>query len=1356
MRITTWNTRSLGTRQGGIEATKKRFINNASNDQDLIILTETRHLEREPFKIKWTKGRETILQTPARKTNQSIEDAITDGREEVPHIPNANPIQRYPQPLIGERGRGGGGIVVLAKKKEMIVLNSSGICRGHGIIALIEQNKIMKFFLIAIYAPVGLNQQRAFWKTTEEELAIFINQYDPNHETRNIFMTGDFNLDPSDIEDNEISQCLQNITQTWNLEDIGKKYGKDKYTWRGDGNRATQCSRIDILLADKNQSRHAHWLVSQDQSPSDHDWITFKISRKKTANNQTRVKDFILLKDEFLLQAQEEIVQTLILHSEEWLTNRQANFEELLEKHSNPTEAEKKLEFNIQNSPAKIMNLIIHKVKNIYNKVAKKEKDKTRKEMIEHNHKIMELIKKMNRATNDEAEQEAKDDLKEEKNNRRNHLRRTEIRFRERIDHFYRNENGKMTATTFRHTKEEKFESKIISIEDENQVITQEEQIREKFRAHLAASVADPNREESQPISQKMIELNIQHPAYIPSQEDIEEASRDFSIDEITRVIKNMQNESTPGPSGTTKSFFLWLISMIPNLFAKGLNEYLNHHTESKSHEWIKKRKIVFIPKPGRPRNKIESYRPISLLEVYYKVIAKLLANKLGKCVHKNISKSQFGFIPTRTVSEASTYLQTVINRARRTGEAIQIVFLDARAAFDLTRTEATTAMMRHLGAPDELVKKLNALTTKGVFCVEMYGASSIETKILSGTGQGDPASSDKYDATHEGNTLLYKAKRFDWALRDGDELVDPVSFADDTSIPVQLRSLDDYKELLNFFDSLSAITGYAINQAKTEILAFNTNPVLINEINNLGKGAVKNRVKHLGIWLTSAEENMEKVNFDYLKGRMEKATNRIVRRNQCSVYTRALLIEAILHSQTNHIIMSLNLTKEHLNEIQETIYKALWKKKNNEDAYIEGRHQIAKERTHAPIRVGGLNMRRTKIKAECLYFDSGIRHLRKFYDEEAPRMIERNITKLLETDDQQPDDLLTMGSRKIRDLSKKKTDLARIYTHTLAKLADTIQEWEEKQDTWEASAIGGSIYDHPFSLTKVERYELKRAGFTTVSQLFLTDEPRSFEKTVNINIPIRSIQMKINNIIKNIKSKRREFRNAPLTKNHIEAILIEKKITISKHLKDKEKMKQELIWEAAPSRQTRIRDGINIPEKEIYNQAYKKNYKSNFSEYQKSLNLSILNRTTWTKSKAFKSGRDNNNKCQKCEQEETIEHLFLDCDEYAYKLWENLQNIVQETKSKPGVVSLTQENIIYMKGIPLLSQSENEQLSEIIQEVKQQIYSSRSNERQIYENTRRNAHLRKCMVQIRKFREANSRDINFCEKLIEENDRRA
>ena len=129
---------------------------------------------------------------------------------------------------------------------------------------------------------------------------------------------------------------------------------------------------------------------------------------------------------------------------------------------------------------------------------------------------------------------------------------------------------------------------------------------------------------------------------------------------------------------------------------------------------------------------------------------------------------------------------------------------------------------------------------------------------------------------------ILYStfAMRFNWALRDGNDLVDPVSFADDTSIPVQLKSLEDYNELLNFFYYLSAITGYAINQAKMEILTFNTDPELIRELNNLGKGKVKTRVKLLGIWLTSEEEDMENVNFDYLVARMEKATSRIVKSN--------------------------------------------------------------------------------------------------------------------------------------------------------------------------------------------------------------------------------------------------------------------------------------------------------------------------------------------------------------------------------------------------------------------------------------------------------------------------------------------
>ena len=66
-----------------------------------------------------------------------------------------------------------------------------------------------------------------------------------------------------------------------------------------------------------------------------------------------------------------------------------------------------------------------------------------------------------------------------------------------------------------------------------------------------------------------------------------------------------------------------------------------------------------------KTKNKIESYRTISLLKVYNKILPKLL------CLQT-----------TRMCP------QTVINSAKRTGKPIHIVFLDARVAFDLTTTK--------------------------------------------------------------------------------------------------------------------------------------------------------------------------------------------------------------------------------------------------------------------------------------------------------------------------------------------------------------------------------------------------------------------------------------------------------------------------------------------------------------------------------------------------------------------------------------------------------------------------------------------------------------------------------------------
>ena len=81
------------------------------------------------------------------------------------------------------------------------------------------------------------------------------------------------------------------------------------------------------------------------------------------------------------------------------------------------------------------------------------------------------------------------------------------------------------------------------------------------------------------------------------------------------------------------------------------------------------------------------------------------------------------------------------------------------------------------------------------------------------------------------------------------------------------------------------------------------------------------------------------------------------------------------------------------------------------------------------------------------------------------------------------------------------------------------------------------------------------------------------------------------------------------------------------------------------------------------------------------------------------------------------------------------------------------QDHIIYLKASPFLTKVENEEAVEIIQDLKQLIYRSRMDERQVDDPVRINAHIRKCIQQIVKLRRCNSESFQLSEKLIEEND---
>eukprot|EP00967_Tisochrysis_lutea_P073861 scaffold99017_cov33-Tisochrysis_lutea.AAC.1 len=72
-----------------------------------------------------------------------------------------------------------------------------------------------------------------------------------------------------------------------------------------------------------------------------------------------------------------------------------------------------------------------------------------------------------------------------------------------------------------------------------------------------------------------------------------------------------------------------------------------------------------------------ERARPITLLQSDYKILAKILTNRLSKVIGKIISENQMGFVPRRLISEATHLLQLTRAYLDETGEPGLLLALD-------------------------------------------------------------------------------------------------------------------------------------------------------------------------------------------------------------------------------------------------------------------------------------------------------------------------------------------------------------------------------------------------------------------------------------------------------------------------------------------------------------------------------------------------------------------------------------------------------------------------------------------------------------------------------------------------------
>ena len=222
---------------------------------------------------------------------------------------------------------------------------------------------------------------------------------------------------------------------------------------------------------------------------------------------------------------------------------------------------------------------------------------------------------------------------------------------------------------------------------------------------------------------------------------DLNKASLEapLTLEELGNALKTTKNQRSPGLDGIPADFLKVFYSRIKQLLLDMFNECFKLSCIFPSG---RRGLISLIPKKSRDLRYITNWRPIILLCADYKLLSKIISNRINNELNIIINEDQSGFLKGRNIANNIRKVSDTLEFCNQRQINALLISIDFEKAFNTVEYSSLWKAVEYLNFGSNIIAWSKLLYNDFALCITNNGHLSNFFIPSRGLFQGNPYSS--------------------------------------------------------------------------------------------------------------------------------------------------------------------------------------------------------------------------------------------------------------------------------------------------------------------------------------------------------------------------------------------------------------------------------------------------------------------------------------------------------------------------------------------------------------------------------------------------------------------------------------